>query len=131
MNQLYLSDPPAVLIADLIFTWHSKIANTKYKCHLKIYKINFDKFVVISSYLPDNLAFNITEEILTLIQLVFKTFNLKPTKTMWIKYYSIKSFNRFFKDKKIYEQLTLFQKNVYSERISKQKIKNLLKIDLE
>ena len=128
---MYLSDSPAVLTADLIFTWYSGITNKKYKCHLKIYKINFDKFVVIFSDSPNNLAFNIAEETITLIQLVSSTFNLKPTETMWIEYYHIKSFNRFFKDKEIYEQLTLFQKSVCSERISKRKIENLLRVDLE
>ena len=128
---MYLSDSPAILTADLIFTWHSKITNTKCKCHLKIYKINFDKFVVIFYDSPNNLAFNIAEEALTLIRLVSSTFNLKLTETMWIEYYYIKFLNRSFKDKKIYKQLTLFQESVYLERISKQKIENLLRIDLE
>ena len=128
---MYLSDSSAVLTVDSIFTWYSKIVNTECKCHLKIYKISFDKFVVIVSDLPDNLGFNIAEEALTLIQLVSSKFNLEPTKTMWIEYYSMKSFNRFFKNKEIYEQLTLFQESIYSERISKRKIENLLGVKLK
>ncbi len=48
---------------------------------------------------------------------------------MWIEYYSMNS--RFFKNKEIYEQLTLFQESIYSERISKRKIESLLGVKLK
>ena len=50
---------------------------------------------------------------------------------MWIKYYSLKSFSLFFKNQEIYEQLIFFQEGVYLERISKQKIVNLLGVELK
>ena len=128
---MYLSDSSAVLTFDSIFTWYSKIVSTECKCHLKIYKIGLTRFVVIVSDLPINLAFNMAEEVLVLIQLISIEFNLKPTGAMWIKYYSLKSFSLFFKNQEIYEQLTLFQEGVYLEIISKQKIENLLGVELK
>ncbi len=121
-----LSNPPAVLSVDLLFTWRSKIAKIDCQCRLRIYKITFDKAVVIVSELPDNPGRSITEEALTLIQLVCHKFALNPTKTMWLEHYP----QGYLKDEEVYEQLMLMQCNVYSSRIKKQKIEGLLSVKL-
>ena len=109
-----------------MFTWHSKIAKIDCQCRLRIYKISFDKVVVIVSELPDNLGRSITEEALTLIQLVCHKFALNPTKTMWLEHYP----RGYLKDEEVYEHLTLIQCNVCSSRINKQKIEALLSVKL-
>ncbi len=121
-----LSTPPAVLSVDLLFTWHSKIAKIDCQCRLRIYKITFDKVVVIVSELPENPGRSITEEALTLIQLVCHKFALNPSQTMWLEHYP----QGYLKDEDVYEQLTLMQCHVCSSRINKQKIEALLSVNL-
>ena len=122
-----LSNPPAVLSVDLLFTWRSKIAKIDCQCRLRIYKITFDKVVVIVSELPDNPGRTITDEALTLIHLVCNKFALKPTKTMWLEHYP----KGYLKDEETYEQVMLTQGNVWSKRIKKEKIEALLSVKLE
>ena len=127
VRQLNLSNPPAVLSLDLLLTWHSEIAKTDCQCRLRIYKITFEKVVVIVSELPENPGLTITDEGLTLIHLVCHKLALKPTKTMWLQHYP----KGYLKDEETYEQVMLVQGNIYSTRINKQKIEALLGIKLE
>ena len=128
---MYLSNPPAVLSIDLLFAWYSKIANIECKCRLRIYEITFERFIVIVSELPDNLGPTITEEALTLIQLVSSKFSLEPTKTMWFRHYPKGYFHGYLKDREIYERLMLFQESVCLQMIDKQQIEDLLGVKLE
>ncbi len=125
-KKLNLSNAPAVLSVDLLFTWHSKIAKIDCQCRLRIYKITFDKVVVIVSELPDNPGRSITEEALTLIHLICQKFALNPTKTMWLEHYP----QGYLGDEEIYEHLTLMQCNVWFSRINKQKLEALLSVKL-
>ena len=125
-KKLNLSNAPAVLSVDLLFTWHSKIAKIDCQCRLRIYKITFDKVVVIVSELPDNPGRTITDEALTLIHLVCNKLALKPTKTMWLEHYP----KGYLKDEETYEQVMLTQGNVWSKRIKKEKIEALLSVKL-
>ena len=128
MRQLKISKPPAVLSTDILFTWHSEIAKTDCQCHLRIYKITFDKAVVIVSELPKNSGCTIiTDEALTLIHLVCNHFALNRTKTMWLEYYP----KGYLKDEETYEQVMLVQDNVSSKRIKKEQIEVLLGVKLE
>ena len=122
-----LSNPPAILSVDLLFTWRSKIAKIDCKCRLRIYKIAFDKFVVIVSELSDNLGRSITEEALTLIHLICHKFALKPTKTMWLEHYP----KGYLGNEEVYEHLALMQCNLWSSRIKKQNLEALLGVKLE
>ncbi len=121
-----LSNPPAILSVDLLFTWHSKLAKIDCQCRLRIYKITFDKVVVIVSELPDNPGRTITDEALTLIHLVCNKLALKPNKTMWLEHYP----KGYLGDEENYEQVMLIQGNVWSSRITKQKIEALLSVKL-
>ena len=122
-----LSNPPAVLSVDTLFTWHSAIAKTDCQCRLKIYKITFDKAVVIVSELPDNPGRTITDEGLTLINLVCHQFALKPTKTMWLEHYP----QGYLKVEENYDEVMLVRGQLRSQRINKQKIEALLGVKLE
>ena len=138
MRQLNISKPPAVLTIDIIFTWQSKIAKTDCFCRLRIYKITFDKAVVIVSELPENPGRSIIGEELTLIPLVCHKFALNPTKTMLLEHYPkgyLKDLDRdprgYFKEEETYEQVILVQDNVCSKRIKKEQIEALLGIRLD
>ena len=127
VRQLKLSKPPAVLSVDLLFTWHSEIAEIDCQCRLRIYKITFEKVVVIVSELPDNAGRTITDEGLTLIHLVCNKLSLEPTKTMWLEHYP----KGALKGEETYEHVMLIRGNVYSKRINKQTIEALLGVKLE
>ena len=122
-----LAQSSAVLSIDTIFTWHSKITEIKCQCCLRIYKISFDKVVVIVSELPNSPGCTIAEEALTLIELICHKFELKLNKTMFLEHYS----KRFLEDEEIYEHVMLTQGNVWSSRINKQKLEALLSVKLE
>lgn len=109
-----------------MFTWRSQLAKIDCQCRLRIYKITINQAVVIVSELPDNPGRSITEEALTLIQLVCHKFALNPTKTMWLEHYP----QGYLKDEEVYEHLTLIQCNVWSSRINKQKLEALLSVKL-
>lgn len=123
---MYLPNPSAVLSVDLLFTWYSKIAHIECRCRLRIYRITFDKFIVIVSELPNNLGLTITQEALTLIHLVCNKFSLVPTKTMWLEHY----LKTYFKNEEIYYQVVLLKDNTWSKRINKRTIDNLLGVEL-
>lgn len=121
-----LSESPAVLAVDTLFTWYSEIAETNCQCRLKLYKIAFDKTIVIASELPDNPGRSITDEALTLIHLVCYKFGLAPAKTMWIEHYP----TGYLKEADTYDEVMLGQFNVRSKRVNQQKLEALLGISL-
>ena len=121
-----ISESPAVLTVDIPITWYSTTAETLCECRLRIYKITFDKAVVIISELEDYPDRSIKEELSTLIHLVCDDFKLSPAKTMWLEHYPAKH----LQEKDIYEQVMLVQPHIYSTRISKQKIEALLGVKL-
>lgn len=127
MRQLKVSKSPAVLSVDIMFPWHSEIANTECQCRLRIYKTTFNSAVVIVSELPDNSGCSIVDEALTLIPLVFNKFALYPTKTMWLEHYPKGNFN----EEETYEQVLLFRNNDWSKRIKKEQIETLLGVKLD
>ena len=126
MRIVNLSEVPAVLTVDTLFTWYSEIAQTDCQCRLRIYKITFDKAVIIASQLHDNPGHSITDEALTLIHLVCYKFGLAPHKTMWIEHYT----GGYLKEEDTYEELMLAQFCVRSKRINKQKLEALLGLTL-
>ena len=128
---MHLSNPSAVPRVDLLFTWYSKIANIECECRLRIYKITFDKFIVIVSELPDNSGPTISEEASTLIHLVLSKFALESTQTMWLEHYPHGYLNEYFKDEETYERVILFLDNIWSEKIDKRQVESLLKVKLE
>ncbi len=75
-------DPAAFLIVDFLFKWNCELENINNQCHLKIYKITFDKAIVIISDILNNSSYAIDEETINVINLVCKQFNLSPKKTM-------------------------------------------------
>lgn len=124
---MHPSNPSTVLKVDRLFTWHSKIANIKCKCRLRIYKITFDKFIVIVSELSNNSGPTISEEALTLMHRVFRKFALEYTQTMWLEHYP----HGYCEDEETYERLILFRGDIWSERIDKEQVENLLEVKLE
>lgn len=123
---LNISKPTAVLGIDTVITWYSQIAQSKCKCHLRIYKISFDKAIVIVSELEDNPGRSIADESSSLIYLVCDEFALSSSETMWFEHYPAS----YLKDDETYEQVTLVKDYTYSTRISKQKIEDLLGVKL-
>ena len=123
---LNLDNAPAVLSVDTIFTWYSETAKGNCQCHLRIYKIAFDKAIIIASELPDNPGRSITDEALTLIHLVCYKFGLAPTKTMWVEHYP----KGYFKDEATYDEVMLIQGRVISQRIKQRKIEDILGMEL-
>ena len=84
---LNISKSSAVLDTDTVITWYSQIDQTQCKCRLRVYKISFDKAIVIISELDDNFGRSITDEASTLIHLICDEVALSPRKTMWIEHY--------------------------------------------
>ena len=121
-----ISESPAVLTIDTPITWYSQAAQTKCHCRLRIYRITFEKALVIVSELDDNPGRSITDEALTLIDLVCQEFDLFPGKTMWFEHYPV----GYLKDDETYEQVMLVQGYTYSTRVNKQKIEALLGVKL-
>ena len=121
-----ISESPAVLTVDTPITWYSQTAQTYCQCRLRIYKITFEKAVVIVSELLNNTGRSITDEALTLIRLVCHEFALSPGKTMWFEHYPV----GYLKDDETYEQVMLVQSHTYSTRVSKQKIEAVLGVKL-
>ena len=126
VRTLNLSEAPAVLTVDTLFTWYSEIAQTDCQCRLRIYKITFDKAVIIASELPNNPGRSISDEALTLIHLVCYKFGQAPAKTMWIEHYP----PGYLKQEDTYEQVMLGQFCVRSKRIAKPKLESLLGVSL-
>ena len=121
-----ISESPAVLTIDTPITWHSQAAQTHCECRLRVYRVTFDKAVVIVSQLLNNTGRSITDEALTLIRLVCHEFALSPGKTMWFEHYPA----GYLKDDETYEQVMLVQGYTYSTRVNKQKIETLLGVKL-
>lgn len=126
-----LSESPAVLSVDTPITWYSKTAQTQCKYHLckyrlRIYKIAFDKAVVILSERQDNSRGLIMEEASRLIHWVCHEFELSPSKITWLEHYPAKH----LREEDIYEQVILVQPHLYSIMIDKQKIEDLLGVNL-
>lgn len=121
-----LSESPAVLSIDTVFTWYSEIAKIDCQCRLRIYKITFDKAVIIVSELHNNYGRSITDEALTLINLVCYKFGLSPAKTMWVEHYPA----GYLKDEDTYDEVMLALFHVHSKRIQKQQLEALLGVVL-
>ena len=125
-RQLELSESPAILSTDTIFTWYSETVKTDCWCRLRIYKITLDHLVVIVSELPDNPGRSITDEASKLINLVCYQFGLAPYKVMWIEHYPV----GYLKDDETYDELRQGLGKVSSKRINKQKLEVLLGVQL-
>lgn len=121
-----ISESPAVLTIDTPITWYSQITQSKCHYRLRIYKISFDKAVVIVSERQDNSGRLITGEASRLIHWVCQEFALSPRQTMWVEHYPAS----YLKDDETYEEVTLVKGYTYSTRISKQKIEALLGVEL-
>ena len=115
-----------MLTIDTSITWYSQIAQTKCHCRLRIYKITFDKAVVIVSEFQENSGRLITGEASTLINMVCQEFALTPGQTMWVEHYPA----GYLKDEETYEQVMLVQGHPYLTRISQQKIEAVLGVKL-
>ena len=121
-----ISESPAVLTINTPITWYSKTAQTQCKCRLRVYKISFDKAIVIVSELDDNFGRSITDEASTLIQLVCNELALSPGKTMWLEHYPA----GYLKEEETYDEVVMLQSYTYSKRMSKQKLEALLGVKL-
>ena len=121
-----ISESPAVLTIDTPITWYSTTAQTLCECRLRIYKITFDKAVVIVSELENHPGRLIKEEVSVLIYLVCDDFELNPGKTMWVEHYPA----GYLKDEETYDEVMLVQGYTYSTRIDKQKLEALLLVKL-
>ena len=117
---------PAFLSVDTLFNWQSKITKTDCQCRLRIYKITVNQAVVIASQLPDETSCSITDESLTLIELVCQKLHLNLTSIMWLEHYP----KGYLKDEEIYEEVMLIQDKIASKRIKKQKIESLLSVKI-
>ena len=121
-----LSESPAVLIVNTLFTWYSEIAQRDCQCRLRIYQISFDKAVIIASELFKNPGRSITDEALTLIHLVCYKFGLAPNKTMWIEHKRA----GYLKNEETYDEVMLGQFGVRSKRINISKLEALLGVTI-
>lgn len=121
-KEIDVSELAAILEVKIEFTWHSEIAQKDCKCGLRIFKIGFDKAVIIVSELQDNPGRSITEEAVTLINLVCYKFGLSPFKTMWIEHYP----EGYLKEEDTYDEIRLSPFRIDSKRIKKQNLEALL-----
>ena len=116
----------ASLDIDMLFTWYSEIAKGNCHCHLRIYKVAFDKAVIIVSELLDNPGRSITDEASTLINLVCYKFGFAPYKVMWVEHYP----PGYLKDGETYDEVRLGVGYISSIRINKQSLEKLLGVSL-
>ena len=121
-KKLNISESPALLLVEQEFKWYSEIGKRDCECRLRIYKITFDKAVVIASELKDNSGCSITDEAITLINLVCYKFGLSPSKTMWVEHKS----EGYLKSEDSYDEIWLSMFHVQSRRIKKQNLETLL-----
>ncbi len=127
VRQVNLSESPAELSVDTLFTWYSEIAKQDCHCRLRIYKISFDKAVIIASELDDNPGRSITDEASKLIHLVCYRFGFAPYKIMWIEHYPV----GYLKHDETYDEVTFLLGNISSKRITKQNLEALLGVKLQ
>ncbi|MDJ0573330.1 MAG: hypothetical protein QNJ53_30435 [Pleurocapsa sp. MO_192.B19] len=109
-----------------MFTWYSEAAKGNCHCRLRLYKISFNRSLIIVSELPDNPGRSITDEAPTLINLVCYQFGLAPFKVMWIEHYP----SGYLKEVETYDEVMLAAGYIYSRRIQKQKLSALLGVSL-
>ena len=121
-----LSSSPALLHTKTRFKWYSETGHTECECGLRIYKITFDKAVVIASELNDNPGRSITDEAMTLINLICYKFGLSPSKIMWIEHKS----EGYLKAEDTYDEIWLTMFHVQSRRIKKENLEALLGVKL-
>ena len=121
-----ISESPALLHTKTRFKWYSETGNTECECGLRIYKITFDKAVVIAEELNDNHGRSITDEAITLINLICYKFGLSPSKTMWIEHYP----EGYLKAEDTYDEIWLTMFHVKSKRIKKENLEALLGVRL-
>ncbi len=121
-SRVNISESSALLLVDDKFEWYSEIGQQECECRLRIYQISLAQAVVIASQLKDNLGRSITDEAITLINLVCYKFGLSPSKTMWIEHYP----KGYLKEGDTYDEIWLSMFHVQSRRIKKQKLETLL-----
>ena len=117
---------PALLQVDTEFKWYSERAKKQCKCGLRIYRISVEKAVVIVSELKDNPGRSITDEALTLINLVCYKFGLNLNKTMWLEHYPA----GYLKEEDTYDEVKLGMFRIDSKRIKKQRLEALLGVSI-
>ncbi len=125
-KKVSISESPALLDTKTRFKWYSEIGQKQCECGLRIYKISFDKAVVIASELKDNPGRSITDEVITLINLVCYKFGLSPFKIMWIEHYP----EGYLKEEDTYDEIWLTMFHVKSKRIKKENLEALLGVRL-
>lgn len=122
MRELNFSESAAILDVDLLFSWYSQTAKGNCHCRLRIYKVTFERAVIIVSELPDNPGRSISDEASTLINLVCYKFGYAPYKVMWIEHYP----PGYLKDGETYDEVMLVAGGISSRRINQQSLEKLL-----
>ena len=121
-----LFESPALLSINTPITWYSETAQRHCECRLRIYKVTFDKAIVIVSEVQDNSGRSISEEVFTLIPRVCNEFALNPGKTMWVEHYPV----GYLMEEETYNEVMLVMGYTSSKRIEKQKLEALLGVKL-
>ncbi len=120
------SESAAILDVDMLFTWYSEIAKGNCHCHLRIYKVTFDRAVIIVSELPNNPGRSITDEASTLINLVCYKFGFASYKVMWIEHYP----PGYLKDGETYDEVVMAAGYISSKRTNRQSLEKLLGVSV-